>query len=205
MIVRVGSLGYVYRSNSESFPRKPYLKADSTIVNRWRTILGERGNGFKVGISWRGGVAKTGREQRSMTLDQLRPLLTRDDCMFVSLQYGDVHDEVEKYNADASRKIAHFPKADIDDFDDLGGLIEALDVIVSVQNTVIHQCGAQDKKCLALLPWKAEWRYGKSGTQMIWYSSIELFRQSERGNWDGVLDAVSLRLSEIIKAGERVK
>jgi tetratricopeptide (TPR) repeat protein len=204
-IVRAGSLGYVYRSNSESFPRKPYLKADPTIVNRWRSILGERGNGFKVGISWRGGVAKTGRQQRSMTLNQLRPLLTRDDCMFVSLQYGDVHDEVEKYNANTSRKIAHFPKADIDDFDDLGGLIEALDVVVSVQNTVIHQCGAQGKKCLALLPWKAEWRYGKSGTQMIWYSSIELFRQSERGNWDGVLDAVSRRLSEIIKAGERVQ
>ena len=160
---------------------------------------------FKIGLSWRGGTAKSRRDQRSMTLDQLRPLLARDDCIFVSLQYGDVRDEIEKYNESAGRKIVHFPKDSIDDFDDLAGLIGALDLVISVQNATVHLCGALGKKCLAMLPWKAEWRYGKSGSQMIWYSSIELFRQSESGNWDDVLDAVNSRLSvEMTKARECV-
>src|SRR5664279_4829584 len=202
-IIRAGSFGYIYRPDAASFPGKPYLKADASIVDRWRSALGRSGQAYRIGISWRGGAAKSGRDQRSLTLDQLRPLLTRDDCMFVSLQYGDVRDEVEKYNASAVRKIVHFPKAAIDDFDDLAGLIKALDIVVSVQNTVVHQCGALGTTCLAMLPWKAEWRYGKSGSQMIWYSSVELFRQSEKGNWGDVLAAVNSRLSaEMIKARE---
>ena len=202
-IIRAGSFGYIYRPDAASFPRKPYLKADASIVDRWRSALGRSGQAYRIGISWRGGTGKTGRAHRSMTLDQLRPLLTRDDCMFVSLQYGDVRDEVEKYNEGAVRKIVHFPKDAIDDFDDLAGLIEALDIVVSVQNAVVHQCGALGKTCLAMLPWKAEWRYGKSGSQMVWYSSVELFRQSEKGNWGDVLAAVNSRLSaEMIKARE---
>ena len=59
------------------------------------------------------------------------------------------------------------------------------------------------KKCLAMLPWKAEWRYGKAGSQMIWYSSIELFRQVEEGNWSDVLGAIDARLSaEVSRARE---
>ena len=199
--IRAGSLGYVYRRTAASFPRTPYLKAKPSIVDHWRSLLGGDSNNFKVGISWRGGTVKTGADRRSMSLDQLQPLLTRDDCQFVSLQYGDVRDEIEKYNSGARRKIIHFPEDSIVDFDDLAGLIEALDLVVSVQNATVHLSGALGKKCLVMMPWKAEWRYGKSGSQMIWYSSVELFRQSESGNWRDVLGAVDSRLSiELNKA-----
>jgi tetratricopeptide (TPR) repeat protein len=205
-IIRAGSLGYVYRPNAAAFPRTPYLKANPSTVDHWRSALGGQGNVFKIGISWRGGVAKTGHDLRSMTLDQLRPLFARDDCMFVSLQYGDVRAEVERYNESATRKLVHFPKDSIGDFDDLAGLIEALDLVISVQNATVHLCGALGKTCLAMLPSKAEWRYGKSGSQMIWYSSVELFRQSVSGNWDAVLNAINSRLSvEMIKTRECVK
>ena len=202
---RAGSLAYVYRRTAASFPRVPYLKTDAGKVDHWRSRLADSGNLFKIGLSWRGGTAMSRRDQRSMTLDQLQPLLTRTDCTFVSLQYGDVRDELEKYSENAAGKIVHFPKDSIDDFDDLAGLIDALDLVISVQNATVHLCGALGKKCLAMLPWKAEWRYGKSGSQMIWYSSIELFRQAERGNWDDVINAVASRLSvEMTKAQESV-
>ena len=147
----------------------------------------------------------TGREQRSIALEQLAPLLTRKDCRFVSLQYGSVSEEIEKYIENASVKITYFPKDSIDDFDDLAGLIAALDIVVSVQNATVHLCGALGKTCLAMLPSKAEWRYGKYGSQMAWYSAIELFRQSVSGNWDDVLGAVNSRLSvEIARTRECV-
>ena len=199
--MRAGSLGYLYRRTAASFPRAPYLKADPGTVDRWRSLIGGDDGIFKIGISWRGGTAKTGSERRSFALDELAPLLMRDDCQFISLQYGDVGDEIEKYNNSARRKITYFPEDNIDDFDDLAGLIAALDLVVSVQNATVHLSGALGKKCLAMLPWKAEWRYGRSGSQMIWYSSVELFRQSASGNWSDVLSAVNSRLSgEIAKA-----
>jgi hypothetical protein len=174
------------------------LAADPSVVARWRSALPAHGDRLSVGFSWRGGTVKTRRDQRSLVLEQLRPILTRDDCTFVSLQYGDVSEEIETFNATLDKKIIHFPKDSIDDFEDLAGLIGALDIVVSVQNATVHLCGALGKPCLAMLPWKPEWRYGKYGSQMPWYSSVELLRQSQSGDWDSVLAAVESRLSSEI-------
>ena len=198
MLLRAGSLGYAYRQRAADFPRTPYLTADPGIVGRWQSILGAAETPLRVGFSWRGGTLVSNRDRRSIALDRLRPLLERNDCTFVSLQYGDVAGEISAYNDQASRKIVSFPREDIDNFDHLAALIEALDLVVSVQNTTVHLCGALGKPCLAMLPWKAEWRYGDSGNRMIWYSSVELLRQNSPDNWVDVLDAVDARLSAAV-------
>ena len=128
----------------------------------------------------------------------MRPLLDRDDCTFVSLQYGDVEDEIAEYNAKGHTKLLWFPKAEIDDFEDFAGLIGALDCVVSVQNTTVHTCGALGKPCFTLLPTRAQWRYGASGNSMPWYRSVKLFRQREPRKWDGVLQDVNSDISEFL-------
>jgi tetratricopeptide (TPR) repeat protein len=194
LTVRAGSLGLAYRPDLKSFPRTPYLKPQPEHVQRWRSALDIQDNLLQVGIAWRGGTKNTGNNDRSMTLEQMKPLLARADCRFVSLQYGNVTEEIESFNRAAGGKIRHFPKEQIDDFEDLGALIEALDLVVSVQNTNVHLCGAIGKTCFAMLPRQAEWRYGASGKEMAWYSSVELYRQATHGDWAGLLDAINRRI-----------
>ena len=74
------------------------------------------------------------------------------------------------------------------------GLIANLDLVVSVQNSLVHLCGALGKTCLAMLPANAEWRYGIAGDRMAWYDSVRLYRRAPEGSWADVVAEVGVRL-----------
>ena len=192
--IRIASLGYTYRQDIRDFPGTPYLAANPFRVERWQSRLLSEPRKLNVGVSWRGGTRKTNSAERSLLLEQLAPLLDQEDYTFISLQHGDVDAEISAFNANRRKKLLCFPKAEIDDFEDLAGLIEALDCVVSVDNTNIHLCGALGKPCLTMLPFRAEWRYGISGDRMPWYQSVKLFRQKYLDDWSNVLQEVNSEL-----------
>jgi hypothetical protein len=186
----MGSLGRLYRRDVADFPRRPYLSAPPAIRAHWAERLGPRPEGLRIGISWTGGLKQTRAERRSLPLAQLRPLLDLPGCEVVSLQYGDVADEVAAVNAGLATPVRLFPAEDLDDFADLAGLVQSLDVVVSVQNSLVHLCGALGQRCLTMVPHAPEWRYGASGSTMPWYGSVELFRQPEPRAWEPVIEQV---------------
>jgi tetratricopeptide (TPR) repeat protein len=198
--IRMGSLGYTYRKDIHHFPRKPYLTPDPVLAARWKLRFPSEPARLNVGISWRGGSMKSNGQLRSLQLEQLAPMLERDDCVFVSLQHGAVDEEIDSYNAKVSNKLIRFPKKEIDDFDDFAGLIETLDCVVSVDNTNVQFCGAIGKKCHVMLPYRPEWRYGVSGSKMPWYPSIKLHRQVEEGEWSQVIQKLVFELDEHVNA-----
>lgn len=198
MVIQAGSLGYAYRRSAASFPRLPYLRAEAARTDYWRSqIVKEAGAQLKVGLSWRGGTAQTRRDERSIDLEQLRLLTGRNDCYFVSLQYGNVDEELARLNNSRSGKVRKLLN-DFNDFDELAALITALDIVVSVQNTTVHLCGALGKTCWGMIPWRPEWRYGADDKSMVWYSAVELFRQKRKGDWSDVIDAVNSNLAGLI-------
>ena len=193
--IRMGSLGYTYRQDISLFPGTPYLIPDPERVVQWKERISLEPGKLRVGISWRGGSSTTNGADRSMALEQLTSLLDREDCNFISLQYGEVEAEVAAFNEGRSRKLVCFEKKEIDDFEDFAGLIGALDCVISVQNTTVHTCGALGKPCFAMLPFRPEWRYGASGDTMPWYKSVKLFRQIHDGQWSDVIEHIIERLN----------
>jgi len=187
VVVAVGSLGHAYRTRAEDFPRTPYLTPTDAAAQRWAERLGPRRGRLRIGLSWRGGTPSTRLRQRSVSLDQLAPLLDLPDCEFVSLQYGDVAAELAAANAARPEPIRAFPAADIDDFDELAGLIRNLDLVVSVQTALVHLSGAIGAPVLTLVRRVPEWRYGVQGDAMPWYGSARLFRQTQDGDWASVI------------------
>lgn len=187
LIVPMGSLGLVFRTAPEAFPGTPYLRADPALVARWRARLGP---GLRVGLSWRGGTPQTNGAARSISLAQLAPLLAVEGCDFVSLQYGEVEAEVAQARPEGRLRV--FPAAEISDFEDLAGLTASLDVVVSVQTTLVHVAGALGTPCLTLIPQAPEWRYGLTGQALPWSSSVRLYRQTADGDWG--LEAVTAEI-----------
>jgi hypothetical protein len=197
MALAMGSLGCAFRRNAEDFPRTPYLRPRQEVRARWAERLGTPRARLRVGLSWRGGTPFTRRQSRSMGLDQLGPILDLPDFEFISLQYGDVADEVSEVNAGRANPIRLFPDAELHDFEELAGLTANCDVVVSVQTTLVHLAGALGQTCLALLPSRAEWRYTQSGETMPWYGSVRLFRQAEPGAWRPVVVAAAAALRSL--------
>ncbi|HEY8618199.1 tetratricopeptide repeat protein [Phenylobacterium sp.] len=189
-IVALGSLGCAFRPDRASFPGRPYLRPSAEAQGRWAARLGPRTTRLRIGLSWRGGVATTGRTRRSLDLHQLRPLLALEDCEVVSLQYGEVAEELAQANAGLARPIRSFAADELGDMDDLAALAAQLDAVVSVQTALAHLCGAIGQTCLVLLPSTPEWRYGAEGSEMPWYGSVRLYRQTERGEWGPVVEEV---------------
>jgi len=196
--IAMGSLGRLFRRDAADFPsHRGYLIADPERVRAWRERLDGLGPGLKIGLSWAGGVAGTGRSRRSVALERLDPLLRRAGACWVSLQHGPDADELSRGGASAGARIAHFEGVTRDP-EELAALIAALDLVISVCNANVHLSGALGKEVWVMAPFAAEWRYGREGERMLWYPSARVLRQPRPGDWDDVIRRVAARLDERI-------
>jgi Flp pilus assembly protein TadD len=200
-VVALGSLPLMFRRDESQFSGRPYLSPSPDVTAAWRRRLEATGDGLRIGLSWRGGVSRTRSAARSMDLADLRPLLDRDGCTFVSLQYGDVDAEIAAVNATLRRPVVSFPAAETFDMEDLAGLVGAMDMVVTVQTTLAHVTGAMGAPGLVMIPRWPEWRYGRQGERMVWYGSLRLLRQSDADDWSPVIAAIARRLDERRVAG----
>jgi len=189
-----GSLARRFRQRAEDFPQRAFLRADAAAVAAWKSRLEALGPGRKLGLSWRGGVAFTGRKRRSFSLDELLPVLRLPGVQFVSLQYTDVRDELGGLESRHSLKVHHWQDA-IDDYDQTAALVCALDGVLTVCTAIVHLTGGLGRPALVMVPFGADWRYGGSGERMMWYPTVRLVRQQKVGQWTEVLDEVSRRIS----------
>jgi hypothetical protein len=48
------------------------------------------------------------------------------------------------------------------------------------------------KPCFGLISWNPDWRWEVEGDCTVWYPSVSLVRQKERGNWDSVFEEVEI-------------
>lgn len=192
--IAAGSLALHRRRSADDFPRRAhYLVADPRRIDYWRDRLDTLGAGLKVGISWRGGIARTGQSERSIPLDQLLPSFTGPRVHFVSLQYTDCQEELACLHRQYGIEVQHWQDA-LDDYDETAALVKALDLVVSVCTAVIHLSGALGQRVWIMAPLVPEWRYGLTGENMPWYPSARVFRQSQRGNWAPVIRKVASEL-----------
>lgn len=189
--IAMGSVPRLLRDAREAFPGRPYLRPRPDVQAQWAERLGPKPDGLRIGLSWRGGSAGTGSRRRSVEIAQLKPVLDLPGCEFISLQYGDVAAEVAAANRKLGVDIRTFPRAEIDDYEQLAGLVLNLDAVVSVQTSLVHLCGAVGQTCLTLLPANPEWRYGLTGEDMPWYGSVRLLRQTEPDRWEPVIAAAA--------------
>ena len=194
--ISIGSLPLHFRPARASFPQiAGYLHADPAKVARWRAagVAGERSR--RIGIAWRGGTLRNRQYLRSFDLAELAPLLRHPGCDYVSLQFGDQRQELDAVHA-ACGLVVRDAACDIGaDIDELAAAIDALDLVITVDNTIAHLAGALGKPVWILLPFSAEWRYGRAGVAMDWYPSARLFRQPAPRQWRPLFEQVAQRLA----------
>ncbi len=198
--VAAGSLHHRFRNRMEDFPRQAgYLRADESKVVRWREKLAALGPGLKIGLSWKGGIIRTGELRRTLELGQLVPILGQSGAHFVSLQYTECKQDLEDLKARHGSTVHHWQEA-IDDYDETAALVAGLDLIITVCTAVVHLGGALGKPVWVMTPIGPHWRYAMQPEGMPWYPGVRLFRQKKFGEWDEVLERVLAELEKTLAA-----
>jgi tetratricopeptide (TPR) repeat protein len=177
--VAIGSLPRYFRNSVESFEGGGYLQADPHKANgRLRSI---RAGGPVIGISWRGGTPRGRGWMRSIPLTEWTDLLKLPGCRFVALQHGQHASEIAQLRSEAGIELIDCSDA-CADIDELAAVVDELDLVITVDNTLAHLAGALGRPVWVLLPAVPEWRYPRSGERMPWYGSMRLFRKRTTGH-----------------------
>lgn len=172
----------------------PYVSPDPQSTASWRERLTTLGSGLKIGIAWAGNPAHANDRNRSIPFRQLKPLFGLNNVKWISLQKTlGGHDSTEKI---ACSGLVDWTN-ELTDYADTAGLIESLDLVVSVDTSVAHLAGAMNKPVWAMIPFAPDWRWLLDRTDSEWYPSLRLFRQDERGNWAAVVDSVCASIADL--------
>jgi ADP-heptose:LPS heptosyltransferase len=78
----------------------------------------------------------------------------------------------------------------MNNFQETAEVIAGLDLVVSVDTSVVHLAGALGKETWVLIPYQPDWRWGINKETSNWYPSLRLFRQKSPGNWDDVIEDI---------------
>jgi Flp pilus assembly protein TadD len=195
------SLPYVLGTTLETIPgRTPYLAADPARSAAWRHRLA-RLPGLKVGLVWAGN-AQLGQDmyldrKRSLTLAALAPLAAVPGVSYVSLQKGAPAAQAATPPAGLA---LHDVTAELGDFGETAALVEALDLVISVDTAVAHLAGALGKPVWLLNRFNTCWRWLLEREDSPWYPSLRLFRQQAPGDWSGAVAALRVALDGLARA-----
>jgi len=191
----VMSLPLAFKTTLENIPAQfPYLSADKNKKQQWHDRLGQKLSP-RIGLVWSGSSVHKNDHNRSLLLKQLAGLLT------LPLEFHALQKEVRAIDVDT---LIDFPNIhqhqnDLLDFSDTAALIEAMDIIISVDTSVAHLAGAMGKKVLVLLPYSPDYRWLLKRTDSPWYPTATLFRQPAIDDWESVVESIRIYLEQFIE------
>ena len=189
------SLPLACKTQLHTIPAAPrYLASNSSKRQAWSTRLGRKTRP-RIGLVWSGNAAHSNDRRRSIALAELRPYLPAG-FDYISLQNA-VRDSDLPALQDSG--IRHYAEH-IHDFADTAALLDLLDLVISVDTSVAHLCGALGKTTLLLLPYIPDWRWLLERDDSPWYPTLRLLRQGADRQWGPVLQGLPQLLQKEISA-----
>jgi tetratricopeptide (TPR) repeat protein len=184
--ISMGSLPQLFRKCLNDFQKSgpSYLKCRERFSEKLRKKILNGHDKKIIGISWHSEASGSGAGQRNIQLEELVQYLAFDNCILISLQYGDVSDEVWRVNNKYKNSIKVIDEIDcFNQVDDLASLIFACDRVVSIDNMTVHLAGALGVPTEVLLPLNRDWRWSMHSERSYWYTSLRLHHQSKEHEW----------------------
>ena len=189
------SLPGIFNTTLETIPGNvPYLYSDPIKNRLWHSQM--KGPGINVGLVWAGRTSHTNDHNRSIDPILFRALGRIEGIRLFGLQKGRAAEQPTGFTTN-SQFINLGDK--FEDFSDTAGAIDNLDLIISVDTAVAHLAGAMGKPVWLLLPFVPDWRWLLDRTDSPWYPTTRIFRQTQSGDWQTVLEKVETQLQKHVQ------
>ena len=195
--IAISSLPYAFGTRIDTIPAAvPYLAAEPALREKWARRIGS--GGFKIGVVWQGNPDPEADRARSMPLLALAPLAEVTGVRLISLQKGAGEEQISLLPPSMRVETlgADFD-AGPDAFVDTAAAMACLDLVVACDTSVAHLAGALAAPVWVALKGDAEWRWLTGRADSPWYPTMRLFRQSRRGAWRDVFEAMALEVAAL--------
>ena len=200
------SLPLAFKTTLDTVPApRRYIYGPNDRVRFWKEKLAESQCKLKVGLVWSGGFRPNQPEawallnRRDIPLSHLASL-RHPDIEFYSLQIGQpAASEPDRLVADNWQGPTIIDHTSLlVDFSDTAGLIENLDLVISVDTSTAHLAGALGKPVWILNRFDTCWRWLLQREDSPWYPSVTLYRQTSPGDWNTVVHRVRSDLFQLV-------
>ena len=185
------ALPAAFKTRLNNIPgQSPYLQALPELKEKWRQRIPEWGQGLRVGVVWSGNPRHLNDHQRSVPFSLLREWFSVPGISWINLQVGNASRQATEPLVDYS--------AEMTDFAETAGIIDHLDLVISVDSAVGHLAGAMGKPTWMLIPFAPDWRWLLERQDSPWYPSLRLFRQQKQGDWTMPVKDIKDRLRQLL-------
>lgn len=190
------SLPGLFSPDAAHLPAQPYLPKPSDRQEKFAPYL-QRGAGrLKVGIVWSGSITFGRNADRALPLERLLQAVDFPGIQLYSLQKGPPEQELKSLSGQGRSIIDLGPE--LQDFADTAAVVSNLDLVIMTDSSVAHLAGGLGVPVWILLGHSAHWLWLLDRADSPWYPSARLFRARVEGDWDYVLDKVSMELIEMV-------
>ena len=188
------SLPLAFETTLKTIPNKsPYLKVTTPAKRFWEKKLRAHTKGrFTIGLAWAGRGSHKSNALRNIPFETLAKLFSDERISWVCLQkWQDSKDHLNHIKG----SVDWIDMTDeIEDFADTAALMLNLDLVISVDTSIVHLAGGLGKETWMLDRFCNEWRWLEKTNKSPWYPRLKIFRQPKKDQWDEVINQVSKAL-----------
>lgn len=185
------SLLGIFKTDLNSIPcAERYIAPDDAISEKWGSRFTNKSK-LQVGITWSGNPVHVNDHNRSMSLAQLQLLFNLDVDWHILQTEIRPADEALLPNTPLKDW-----RAELTSLQETAGLLDQLDLLITVDTSVAHLSAALGRPTWLMLPFAPDFRWLLNRQDSPWYPSVHLFRQPQPGNWNSVVKQITETLTQ---------
>lgn len=192
--IPVSSLPYRLGITLNQVTSPVYLRAPvSRDLELPVSLFTRSGPHLKIGLAWAARPTHPWAIRRSIPLDWLIDFQAIPGVALYSLQFGPRRTDVQKLGVAG---MIYDLSWMIRDWADTAAIIDKLDLVISVDTSVLHLAAAMGKPAIGLLGYPACWRWLRDRDDSPWYHSLILLRQEAPTDWSSVMQRLKAMVTE---------
>lgn len=195
VIMLLSSLLVFYWRDMQHIPfKEQYLKVPICHQDKWQSLI-PNSNKIKIGITWQGNPQLADTEHRDLPNNLIASLFKFKMFDFYQLGIN------QNISTEILQKNNYFDlTSNYQNFLDTAAQILQMDLVITVDSSTAHLCGALGKRALVFIRKSpAEWRWLTEGGDCPWYNSLQLVRQQYPYQWQESINYVQKELSRLAR------
>ena len=162
-----------------------------------RSIRAEANGRPAVAVTWSSDESHLVFASKSLTLDQIEPLLAMGDIHWVVCQRGLQRQAWLETDLAATSTVLPATL----DFAQTGAVLKGLDAVVTNCSSIAHLSGGLGCRTFMLASAAADWRWEGFPSTTPWYREMRIIRQPGLGDWNGAVSRLRAALRSWIGGG----